>query len=370
MKIFPTLYKLTSKCALQEWTITVDGSLIVTRFGQTGGTIQESVPTVCSGKNTGRANETTPEEQALIEAQAQWEQKQRSKNYTVNKEDGLEGKASDLVEGGILPMLAHKYNEYGEKLIYPACVQPKLDGHRCIAVVDIHGKCALWSRARRQILSMPHIIREIESLKLNDVAFDGELYHHDYRHKFEELTGLIRQSSPKEGHEIVQYHIFDAAVPGEFVHRYNIIDDNIHGNDTLRGVETLPVDSEDDLMLAFERFIEQGYEGAIARNLNGFYENKRSYNLLKLKQFDDAEFLCISVEEGVGKMTGHGIFVCQTDLGTAFKAKMAGELEELRKYYENPELVIGKHITIKYQGLTNRSGVPRFAIALRIREDI
>ncbi len=133
--------------------------------------------------------------------------------------------------------------------------------------------------------------------------------------------------------------------------------------------ETREVVNEDELMLAFEDFLAQGYEGAIARNADGLYVNKRSYDLLKIKQFDDAELECIGVEDGKGKMAGHAIFVCKTKDGAEFRAKMKGEHATLAKFVSNPGLVVGKQVTVKYQGLTNKNGVPRFPVALRIREE-
>jgi hypothetical protein len=74
----PTLYKTTATGAIQEWTIRVDKSgedgVIVTRWGQTDGEIQETKDRVTEGKNLGKANATTAYEQACAEAQAKWTQ--------------------------------------------------------------------------------------------------------------------------------------------------------------------------------------------------------------------------------------------------------------------------------------------------------
>ena len=44
-------------------------------------------------------------------------------------------------------------------------------------------------------------------------------------------------------------------------------------------------------------------------------------------------------------------------------------MSELKKYFDDPKLVVGKHITVKYQGIS-KYGVPRFPVGLRIREDL
>ncbi len=211
----PTLYKKTSTGALQEWTIEVDGDMTLTHFGQTGGEIQESVPTRHVGKNIGRANATTPEQQALAEAKSQWEKKLK-KDYTQDK-NCKSGQKSELIEGGILPMLAHKFSEHGEKLKYPCFVQRKYDGARCIAVIDAGGKCRLWSRTRKPITGVPHIIAELEKAGLRSVILDGELWC--ATEPFETLMHFIRQTEPEPGHEVLEYHVYDLAGPGTFRER-------------------------------------------------------------------------------------------------------------------------------------------------------
>jgi len=368
-----TLYKRTSTGALQEWSIRTEGDRIITRFGQTGGAIQETAPTICKGKNIGRSNETTGEEQAKLEAQAQWEQKLR-KDYVKTESEAVAGAKSELIEGGILPMLAHKFSEHGDKVVYPCFVQPKLDGHRCTSQTEPDGTVTLWSRTRKRITGVPHIAKAIQRLKLPaNTRFDGECYEHSYHDKFEELSHFIRQETPTDGHEVVEYHVYDIALAGvgfETRHRtlQNLMRSAGASTGCLQAVETIEVKDEDELMLAFERFLAQGYEGAIIRNAAGLYVNKRSHDLLKLKTFDDAEFKIIGVKEGKGKLAGHGIFTCKTEGGAEFDAKMKGALADLAKYYRHPERYIGKQLTVQFQGFTKKNFVPRFPVALRIRE--
>jgi DNA ligase-1 len=371
MKKFPMLYKKASTGAIVEWQISVEGTTIITEWGQRGGKKQIGEDVIKEGKNIGRANATTPEEQALLEAEATWTKKLK-KDYVKTLGSAEAGESSDLVEGGILPMLAKKYSEDGDKIKFPAFVQPKLDGHRCTAVVDKDGRCTLWSRTRKRINSMPHIIKDIESLRCRNITLDGELYNHAYHDKFEQLTHFIRQPDYEKGCEIVEYHIYDTATSGGFRERAEHLAECLgpKGTGNLVLVETVEVDDEDALLVEFERFLDEGYEGAMVRNADGLYVNKRSSDLQKIKKFDDAEFECVGVEEGRGKLAGHGIFVCVTKTGTEFRAKMKGDSEELKKYYVNPGLVVGKQVTIKYQGMTSKSNVPRFPVALRLRKTL
>jgi DNA ligase-1 len=109
-----------------------------------------------------------------------------------------------------------------------------------------------------------------------------------------------------------------------------------------------------------------GYEGAMIRNTLSLYENKRSYGLQKIKEFDDAEFEIIGVEAGRGRMSECAIFVCKTKKGDEFNCKMEGSLDALKVFLQKPKSVIGKVLTVRYQGMTS-GDVPRFPIGVTVR---
>ena len=64
-----TLYKKDSKGKVRQWDVSVSDSTITVSSGLLDGKKTSQV-TACKGKNIGKANETSPEEQALLEAQA------------------------------------------------------------------------------------------------------------------------------------------------------------------------------------------------------------------------------------------------------------------------------------------------------------
>lgn len=365
----PTLYKITSTGATQEWTISVEGSTIIKRFGQMGGAIQEARDLITEGKNVGRANETTPEQQALAEAQSQWEKKLKGKGYVQSVEAAQAGEVDARVAGGIDPMLAHSFAKQGHKITYPAYTQPKLDGHRCIAMIQ-DGVATLWTRTRKPITGVPHINKALEASGLGDCILDGELYNHDYRDNFEALTSFIKRPVPKPGHEVVQYHIYDIVNGRPFSGRSSLLATVAAGvSDPLVVVDTYIVYDEDDALGAFDAYTAEGYEGSMLRNADSLYENKRSYGLQKVKEFADAEYKITDVTEGRGKMAGKAIFVCETDTGQTFRVKMKGTLDSLRQYVDDPSLALGRMLTVQYQNLTS-DGIPRFPIGLRLRDDI
>lgn len=379
-KNFPSLFKKASSGAIQQWDIGVSGSTIITRWGQVNGQIQETKDEVKKGKNIGKANETTPAEQAMLEAEAKWT-KQLKKGYVKTLKEAQSDAVDEIIEGGVSPMLAHRFDEQGHKISYPAFAQPKFDGHRCIAVIEQEDgapKVSLWSRTRKPITGLPHLVEQLKNWAYEEgitkMVLDGELYNHHYRDRFEELTSYIRNPEPKAGHEVVQYHIYDIADSDlkqedrveelrSFYRRAR------RWKDSLVFVETITVADEDELMAAFSKFLEEGYEGLMVRNAAGRYANKRSYDLQKVKEFKDAEFRVKAVEEGRGKLAGHAIFVCETEKGDEFRAKMKGETSKLKEYFDHPEKAVNKMLTVKFQGMT-AYGVPRFPVGLRFREEL
>jgi DNA ligase 1 len=377
----PTLYKKTSTGAIQQWNIHVidqrgsaTAACIITEYGQVGGKIQMTSDLIQDGKNVGKKNETTPRQQAEAEAQSQWEKKKK-KGYVESVSGAEAGELDKLITGGVEPMLAQSFSKHGHKIKYPCFTQPKLDGIRCVAIIK-DGECTLWSRTRKPILSCPHIVQELEAcFGLRDIVLDGELYNHEYKTNFEKIVSLVRQEEPAPDHALVQYHVYDVVEDKRCGPTFSDRTENLdiifaaYSFVALQQVETEEVESEDQVMDFFEKFRGQGYEGAMLRNADSEYLNKRSYDLQKVKEFDDAEFNIVGIEEGRGRLAGHvGAFICVNGLDKEFKAKAKGSTERLREYFENHELWRGKKLTVQYQGLTGKEQVPRFPVGVAIRD--
>lgn len=411
-KTLPKLYKKASGGAMQEWTIRTWDSTIVTRHGQVGGKIQETTDVVKKGKNLGKANATTAIEQAQLEAEARWTLK-KTKNGYVEDVARAKGGETDH-EGGIAPMLAKSFAKDGKKILFPCAVQPKLDGIRCVAVVH-NGEVELWTRTRKPIVGLPHVRAAlVAALPTGSHVLDGELYNHAMKNDFEKIVSAVRGGKDTEDSRSVEYHVYDfpsikapfsvrsavgrvllcgtdlteneravvlraaeggginADTPLASVHAYIGRTPKIgHVEGPIVLVETYDVDDEVELMEAFQDAREEGYEGAMARNLAGEYaEGKRSADLQKIKEFEDAEFSVVGVEEGRGKLAGHvGAFVCKAPEGEEFRAKMMGSTERLKALFEGPESAWkGQKLTVRFQGWTTAKGVPRFPVGVSFRD--
>ena len=133
-------------------------------------------------------------------------------------------------------------------------------------------------------------------------------------------------------------------------------------NKMIRLVPTLELKSEEDLIEFHASNIEAGYEGTIVRIDNCEYENKRSKQLLKYKDFVDDEFEIVDYEEGTGGRVGTiGKFWVKIDKKKPYdiptrlnccKSNVKGNFEFLREVWKNRKTYIGTEATIKYFGYT------------------
>lgn len=376
----PRLYKKTATGAVQQWDVMVESRMhletkqvgvVITVYGQVNGQLQTTEDTIHEGKNLGKKNATTAITQAMAEAQQAWDKKKKQ-GYV---EDAVVAALTDNTLDAIKPMLAHVYEDHPKKITWPACVQPKLDGMRCIAIVT-DGVCKLYSRTQKLIETVPHINRAVEILAGGENRiFDGELYNHELKHDFNRIMSIIKRDEIHPDHEIVQYHVYDLPSSGSktFYERTLELKELFSTNRAYDGhityVRTWNAENEEHMMQHLERFLVEGYEGLMYRSHSGLYEGKRSHGLLKVKTFRDEEFKVVGVEEGNGKLQGKaGAIWCLTRDGKRFKAKMQGSLESLTDYLVNFEKkYMSGNLTVRFQNYTP-DGIPRFPVGVRFRD--
>ena len=359
---YPILYKLTATGAVQTWRAEVSGAQYRTHYGQLNGQLQTTAWTAVEGKNVGRSNETSPADQAVKEVEALYTL-QRKKGYRDTPEAA---QASDRFQC----MLAEKYEDRLKQLYAadgstrkPLYVQPKLDGIRCIATRN-----GLFSRQGNPIASAPHIFRALEPLfKAHpDAILDGELYNHDLKHDFNQIVSMVKKLKPtpedlRRSAEMVEYWVYDYVIDDAPFLQRNTELASLHrtyGAFTL--VPTWAALSQAEVDALYEGCLEDGYEGAMVRVSGVNYETKRSASLLKRKEFQDAEFEIVDIEEGAGNAAGLAkrAYMKLPD-GRIFKADVVGTREILREYLVQRSQFIGKQATIVFQNYTP-DGVPRF----------
>lgn len=353
-----TIYKKTKADKVQEWTVEVEGNKYRTISGQTDGLKVTSEWTVCKAKNSGKANATSDEEQALKEAQALRKKKlERGYYEDINLID---------VAQYFEPMLAEKWEDRKDSIVYPIYSQPKLDGIRCIVKKD-----GMWSRSGKKIVSAPHIFEDLkEHFDFDpDFIFDGELYCDKLANDFNKIVSLVKKTKPTaedllESKNVIQYHIYDLpSHKAPFVVRYlHLAKMRLPVSCVL--VRTDLVSNEQEVEDLYGQYVQLNYEGQMLRT-NSLYENKRSKNLLKHKTFTDEEYEILDICEGEGNRTGSVGYMVFERNGERFKSNVKCTFEEGVEILQNRQKLIGKKATIKYFNLTP-AGVPRFPYVINI----
>ena len=219
-------------------------------------------------------------------------------------------------------MLAHKFDDKRVDWSQPVYIQPKLDGVRCLFTKD-----GAYSRAGNKFMNLAHIELALIPFfqQQPDVVLDGELYNHELRNDFEKIISLVRKQKPTaddrlEAQKLVQFHCYDY-FDGVIYDSYKTRMQNLVTADLYDKVHYVParlVDSYNYARDIHATFLSEGYEGSIIR-LDGLYKHGRSYDLMKFKDFSDAEATIVGYELGKGKRTGTiGKFLMMDDEGVEF----------------------------------------------------
>ena len=382
------LYKMDSKGKIRVLNVyhgsDERGWFYEQEHGLHGGKLQTS-RTYVEGKNAGRANATTDEQQAEKEAEAKWKQKRDRSGYSVEIP----------TDKPLMPMLAQSHDKHSHKITYPAYIQPKLDGIRCFIHVDGEN-VKLVSRTGKEFKSLGHIADAVRELVFvmgkSGASFilDGELYNHDFKDDFQGLVSAIKRDYPVSNSRLVQFHCYDyVAECRDFEDRLvevqkmrSYLDPNYHVDlltepgftypDAIQIVPTYSVDNLDEVVEQNAYWLEAGFEGTMIRNAKGGYQpNKRSPNLQKYKSFIDQEFEIVGAYQNKGKMENQCTFTCVTEDGTEFGVKPKGTEAQREQYWIDFQAgkLTGKMLTVKFfEWTTSENPVPRFPVGLAIRD--
>lgn len=307
-----------------------------------------SAPYKVEGKNIGRANETSPEQQALLEFES-IVQKKKDKGYMP---------PGEVFEGPTQPMLAHKYKERSHDLVWPVVAQPKLNGSRMLT----DGVVA-WTRGGEFIPA--EVVQHILPGKKLPCIVDGELI----------LPGNVPLQETRRASityrpgisEQLQFHAFDCVSKEGFALRYIQLRKVAPQFKSIIVVHSTVCATPLTVMKLHKEHVKQGYEGTIVRNTGEGYEaGRRSTQLQKLKDFVDDEFKIVEVLQGGGSDLGCALFVCITPGGKEFRCSIEGSKANAKELYRDRKNLIGQWLTIRYQELSE-DGIPLMLKGTAIR---
>jgi len=293
------------------------------------------------------------------------------------------------------PMLAVAIKDTSS-LKYPVYCTPKIDGIRCLKV---NGNVVT-----RNLKPFPNNFIRNKLTALCPDGFDGEIVVPGKT--FNEIQSLVMT---QEGEPDFMYCVFDyvsSTLKEPYKSRmlnlniwelqnYKRIKDEVN----IQFLFPEHCGSEDELMLIEQRYLKQGYEGAMIRDPIGPYKLGRSTlregYLLKLKRFGDSEATILDFEEkmlnqnskevselGLSKRSTHleGMTPADT-LGSLLVKDLysnqifyigSGLNDDLRKeIWHNRDNYKGKTITYKFQSIgMKEGGLPRFPIFKSFRSDL
>lgn len=199
---------------------------------------------------------------------------------------------------------------------------------------------------------------------LPNSPLDGELWID--RKKFQKTVSIVRRQDKSDHWQDVRYLVFDAPkATGAFEERLEFLRDccasmpneYVEAHDHIRCKNTKHLKDE------LARIESLGGEGLMLRQPESSYEAGRSYTLLKVKNFHDAEAEVIGHQPGKGKHKGRlGALLVRLNDGTEFSVG-TGFSDKQRE----AAAPVGSLITFRYQELSD-GGVPRFPSFVRVRK--
>ena len=263
-------------------------------------------------------------------------------------------------------------NSYDEKMAKKVdfndtwFVSRKLDGCRCICIINEDGEPTYFSRAGNEFLTLKNLDAEIISLGLKNMVIDGEICMLDANGN-ENFQGIIKEIKRKD-HTIENpfFYMFDLLTMEEFIKKEgttpfsirNVQLDNLFFQREFTKIDYLPqtiLIDEQMLMFHVSAAKENGWEGLMLRK-DAPYQGKRSNDVLKVKQFYDAEYVVVDIENAVNRVIVDGKEVEELMMrnvviehkGYRVQVGSGFSHEQKRFYFENPNEIIGKQITVCY----------------------
>ena len=287
----------------------------------------------------------------------------------------LEIRASESVINKVIPNLIPTFdvalaNKFDPKRVDwndTWLASRKLDGVRCLTIVDYQGNVECYSRQGNEFETLDVVRDAVKKLGVVGVVFDGEICLMDEDGN-EDFQGIMKQIKRKN-HTITnpKYVMFDYLTLKEFdakesetkltlrIARFAKHILHLENNSCLSVLDQHVVSGDDHFAKLKADAEKDGHEGVMLRKDVG-YEGKRSQNLLKVKKFFDAEYKVESIDFEDHRVIREGKEVVIPMMAQAYINHKGHEVavgsgwnqEQRIKYHANPKLIVGKTITVQY----------------------
>jgi DNA ligase-1 len=283
-------------------------------------------------------------------------------------------------------MLAHDGANHESKITGKKLVEPKLDGVRCLTVVDHQSKTVVqYTRNGKVLENFTHITEALEKVITDfgrSYVIDGEVVSHSFQ-------DLMKQVHRKENVQAQDAKLmaFDIIPLFEFKQGASVLSQK-NRTELLKTfakvfeetgcIEVVPqVEFDLDVMtdeIAFKDYnkqmVEAGYEGIMIKDPDAKYECKRSTSWLKQKPFIEVSLEVVDVEEGTGRNVGRlGALVCSgRDDGKEISVNVGSGFSDDNRieFYNVRDTLPGQIVEVRADAITqNQDGsyslrFPRF----------
>lgn len=294
----------------------------------------------------------------------------------------MDAKSINKVIPGLIPefsvSLCNVYGERKHKVNFEKdnwLCSRKLDGCRCVTIIDGNGVIKFFSRQGKEFLTLDVVRAELKKLNLKNVVLDGEMciVNENGDEDFKSITKEIT----RKDHTIQnpKYKVFDMMYFDEFQsqttnrifsERYKDLFNLFrkHYVPCIDVVHMEKIESQEQFDEMFNESQSNGWEGLVIRK-DDTTICKRSDSMLKCKAFKDEEYIVEGIEVGPFRVIKDGKEVEEEVMANAFITHKGNRvsvgsgwsLEQRRLYKENPNLLIGKTITVQYfEETTDKDG--------------
>ncbi len=398
--IWAPLYTRDPHNNILVWKIWVQNDVVYRTYGRLDGKLRDPVGRTIRGTSL----EQSPEKQARLYAQRAWLKKTKSgyweaeesaetKPPSARRRAGRDEKSDALAL--VFPMHASTYTQTDNclrkhlELHQGAYIQPKLDGVRCVATLGRDGAAALTSRTGKRFPWFQQISSAaaalLSRLPSEYLGLDGEIYSSTIRkdgrlldgaERFAVIAGAanIHRKEPWPFEDQLSFYVFDCIDRGGTIpqpERFAALDTMFGGNgpEKVKRVPTHVIYSPEEASEYHDRFVDEGFVGAVLRSKTLRYTpQRRSLKMRKYKRFDTDEFTIIGAKSGEGTETGAVVWVCSQKDGLSFDCRPAAPVDARRVQFEEWPKYVGCLLTVKYQGLS-AAKIPRFPVGLEIRRE-
>lgn len=277
-------------------------------------------------------------------------------------------------------MLANKYFEMPHKVEGKEfIITQKLDGYRLVAINN-NDNIEFYTRQGQLVEGLIDIEKEVKQFLPNNMVLDGELLainnmNLNSKDLYRETIKRGRKKGDKTG---LEYHVFDLITLDDLQNgvsnnkcsnRKEILHTMILGSYS-KFVKEVPIlykgKEINRITKLLDEQVDMGNEGVMVNISDAPYECKRSSQILKVKKFQDCDVKVLNIIEGTGKNKNklgaitiqfehdNELYTC--DCGSGFSD------EERLLYWENPELLMNKIVTIGYFEVSQNSKTKEYGL--------